>query len=127
MHRRYLLILMAILEGATGLLLLMSPPVLLVLLLGVTEPSPELAVLARVTGAALFGIGVGCWLGRSDQPGPAQRGLIAGVLVYGGVVAVLLAYAGLCLGFAGIALWPAVVLHAALAAWCAACLLTRPA
>ena len=44
------------------------------------------------------------------------------MLIYDGVVAVLLGYAGFVLGRVGIALWPAVVLHAALAVWCVVCL-----
>ena len=36
------------------------------------------------------------------------------MLIYSGAVALYLAYAGLALGFAGILLWPAVVLHAIL-------------
>jgi hypothetical protein len=127
MHRAHLLTVIALGEGGTGLVLLALPSVPLVLLLGVEEASAEVLFLARVTGAALLGIGVGCWLGRKDQSGPAQVGLIAGALVYGAAAAVLLAYAGLVLGLAGIALWPAVVLHAALAVWCVACLRAGPA
>jgi hypothetical protein len=121
-RRAYLLIATAVGEAATGLLLLVSPAFPLWLLVGVEHPSPETAVVARVAGAALLAIGVGCWLGRGDQPGPAQRGLIAGVLVYSTTVAVVLAYAGLSAGLVGIALWPAVGLHALLSVWCVICL-----
>jgi hypothetical protein len=41
---------------------------------------------------------------------------------YDVAAAVILAYAGLSLSFVGVALWPAVVLHAALAVWCVLCL-----
>ena len=40
------------------------------------------------------------------------------MLIYDVAAAALLAYAGLALSLVGIALWPAVVLHAALAVWC---------
>jgi hypothetical protein len=127
MHRSYFLIVMAFLEGGTGLLLLVLPSVPLVLLLGVDQAGPETILVGRVTGAALLAIAVACWLGRRDRLGPAQLGLLAGALVYGTGAAVLLAYAGLALGLAGVALWPAVVLHAALALWCGACLRAGPA
>ena len=119
------LIVTAFVEVGTGLLLLIVPAVPLSLLLGVTEAVPETLFVGRVAGAALLAIGVACWLARSDRYGPAQHGLLIGVLIYDAAAAVLLAYAALGLSLVGIALWPAVVLHAALAGWCAACLWTK--
>jgi multisubunit Na+/H+ antiporter MnhF subunit len=48
----------------------------------------------------------------------------SGVL-HGRIVAALLAYAGLVLRMVGLALWPAAVLHVALALWCLACLAVK--
>jgi hypothetical protein len=48
--------------------------------------------------------------------------LLTSVLIYDVAAAVILAYTGLFVNIVGIALWPAVVLHAALAIWCVACL-----
>jgi len=118
MHRTLLLIFTACGETATGLSLLAFPAIPLKLLIGVEQASLETIFVARVAGAALLAIGVGCWLGRSDQLGQAQRGLIAGVLVYSAVVAGLLVYAGLFLNLVGIALWPAVTVHAVLFIGC---------
>jgi hypothetical protein len=122
MHRRYLLITTALLEATTGLLLLFLPSIPLALLLGVDRAVPEAIVIARIAGAALLAIGVACGLARSDRPGPAAQGLLVGVLIYDAAAAGLLAYAGFVLSMAGIALWPAVGLHAALAGWCLGCL-----
>jgi hypothetical protein len=108
----------AIGEAGTGLLLLVSPSVLIALLLGVDQASQEAAICARIAGAALLAIGVACWLGRSDERSAAQHGLLVGVLIYDVSASALLAYAGLALSMVGLALWPAVVLHAALALWC---------
>ena len=47
------------------------------------------------------------WLGVSCWPGPP----LAGMLIYGAGVAVLLAYLALVEGMTGLFLWPAVVLH----------------
>jgi hypothetical protein len=116
------LIVTALGEAGTGLLLLVLPSGPLALLLGVEDASRELIFVARLLGAALLAIGLACWLGRSDGLGPAQRGLIAGAFTYDATVAALLAHAGLFLNLVGIALWPAVVLHAVLAVWCVVCL-----
>jgi hypothetical protein len=47
--------------------------------------------------------------------------VLAGVLIYNVLAALLLAFAGAGLTMAGVALWPAVLYHAVLAAWCVAC------
>jgi hypothetical protein len=122
MHRAYLLIVTGVGEAGTGLLLLILPSVPLALLLGVEDAARESIFVARLFGAALLAIGVACWLGRSDTSSRAQLGLIGGVLVYDAAAAMLLAYARLYLSLAGIALWPAVVVHVVLAAWCVVCL-----
>jgi hypothetical protein len=117
----------AIGEGVTGLLLLVLPSVLIALLLGVDHDSPEATVCARVAGAALLAIGVACWVGRSDKQSAAQHGLLIGVLLYDVAAAAVLTYAGLGLHMVGLALWPAVVVHAALAIWCGICLAVQQA
>jgi hypothetical protein len=43
-------------------------------------------------------------------------------LIYDVAAAVILAYTGWFLNLVGILLWPAVLLHAALAVWCGVCL-----
>jgi hypothetical protein len=121
----YLLLATAIGEGGIGLLLLIWPPLPLVLLLGVEQVSPEALVTARIAGAALLAIGVACWLARNDAAGHSQRGLLLSVLIYDVGAAGVLAYAGWFLHLAGVALWPGVVLHAALAVWCGASLWVR--
>jgi hypothetical protein len=126
MHRAYLLLLTALFEAGTGVGLLVLPSVPLALLLGVSVTAPEALLIGRVAGAALIAIGVACGLGRGDKGGAAQLGLLTGVLIYDTAAAALLAYAGLVLSMAGIALWPAAVLHTALAVWCVACLWTEP-
>jgi hypothetical protein len=120
-HRKYLLIVTALGEGATGVALLAAPAVVFVLLLGVESAAPESLVVSRVAGGSLGAIGVACWLARNDR-GRAQLGVLTSVLVYDVVATAVLAHAGLSLGMAGVALWPAVALHTALAAWSILCL-----
>ena len=124
MHRSYFLITTALGEGGAGLLLLVVPSVAQSLLLGVDQATRETTFFARIAGAALLAIGVACWCGRSDKHRSAQWGLLASVLVYDVAAAVILAYAGF-LGLVGIALWPAVFVHSALAVWCIACLWSK--
>jgi len=97
------LVLAAVGEIATGVALLLVPSLAGQLLLGV-ELAGVAIPIARVTGIALIGLGIACW------PGPP----LAGMLAYGGAVAVYLAYLGIAGGFAGVLLWPAVVAHAIL-------------
>ena len=111
----------AIIEGATGVVLIVMPIVVVRLLLG-AEISGASIALGRVAGAALFALGVACWLARYDSQSCAARGLVSGMFLYNFCAAVILGAAGIGSGFIGIALWPAVVLHAAMAIWCVACL-----
>jgi hypothetical protein len=99
------LILAALGEAGTGVALLIVPSLVGRLLFG--EELTGVAIpLARVTGIALIALGVACW------PGPARMGM----LTYGAVVALYLAYVGFAGNLVGILLWPAVVLHLVLTA-----------
>jgi hypothetical protein len=122
MLRVYLLIATALVEVGIGLLLLLFPSAPIALLLGVDQAAPEAIFIARVAGAALLSLGAACWLARKDQQSRAATGLIAAMLLYDAAVVALLAFAGIGYGLDGIGLWPAVVLHTAMAVWCLACL-----
>jgi len=102
------------------------PSLVVSLLLGTSLDAPAALVVARVGGAALLAIGVACWLARNDQQSRAATGLVAALLLYNIAAVAVLIYAGTGLSLSGIGLWPAVVLHAALAIWCVACLRLKP-
>jgi len=124
MMKRFLT-LTAIIEAATGLALIAVPAIIVRLLLG-TEISGASIPLGRVAGAALLALGVACWLARDDRQSRTARGLVVAMLMYNIVATAVLAFAGIGLGLRGVALWPAVVLHAAMAVWCVACLRRGP-
>ena len=121
-----LLTLTAIIEAVTGLALMVVPSVVVRLLLGSELDTSATVTLGRVAGAALLALGVACWLARADTQSRAARGLVAAMLFYNFAVAALLAFAHIGLGLHGVALWPAVVLHAVMAVWCIACLRRSP-
>ncbi|MDH6232183.1 hypothetical protein M2281_002781 [Mesorhizobium soli] len=93
----------AAVEVATGLALVIVPSIVVQLLLGHELDGVAIPV-ARVAGIALIALGVACW------PGPP----IVGMLTYGIVVTLYLAYLGILGGLGGVLLWPAVAFHAAL-------------
>jgi hypothetical protein len=98
------LTLAAVVEVATGLALIIVPSLVGRLLLGAELAGVSIPV-ARVLGIALLALGMCCWPGSTS---------LCGMLTYGALVTVYLAYLGLVGGFTGILLWPAVVLHAIL-------------
>ena len=119
---KLLLTIMAIIEGATGVALLVLPTMVARLLLDASLDTAASLTVARVAGAALLSLAVACWLARNDEQSRAAKGLVAAMLLYNiGAVAVL-AFAGISLRLIGVALWPAVVLHALTAVWCLSCL-----
>jgi hypothetical protein len=77
------LILAATCEVATGLALLIVPSFVVQLLLG-AEPTKVAVPIARVAGIALIALGIACWPGSP----------LAGMLIYGALVALYLAYLG---------------------------------
>ena len=120
-----LLIVTAVIESGAGLGLAVAPSVLVSLLLGASVDAPGGATVARIGGAALLALGVACWLARADGRSRAASGLVAAMLFYNTAAVAVLIHAGTGVRLSGIGLWPAAVLHAAMAAWCMACLLRR--
>ena len=112
----------AVIEAVTGLALVLSPSIPTSLLLGVSLDTPGGLVVGRVAGAALLALATACWPARNDPQSRATTGLIVALLLYNVAAVMVLVHAGTSLGLSGIALWPTVGLHAALAVWCIACL-----
>jgi len=123
---RKLLIVTASAETGIGVLLLFAPSPIARLLLGAALNGPAAEIVGRIAGAALLSLGGACWLARDDRSSRALRGLVAAMLLYNTAAIAVLFYAGAGLKLVGVLLWPAAVLHAALAVWCVACLRSGP-
>jgi len=82
MVARELLIVTALVEMPIGLMLLLSPGLVVPFLLGTSLGAPAALVVARIAGAALLSLGGACWLARDDGPSRAGRGLVAAMLLY---------------------------------------------
>jgi hypothetical protein len=108
----------AVIELGAGCALLCFPQVSVALLFGAPLESAAALNVARLGGCALLTLGVACWLARGDSQSRAAKGLIAAMALYNLGAAVILATAGVRSKLIGIILWGAVVLHAAMAAWC---------
>ena len=106
-------------------MLVAIPSVLATLLLGAQLDTPVGLTVARVGGVALLTIGTACWLARLDSHSRVARGLAGAMMIYNASSIAILVYAGLVLRLLGIGLWPVVVVHAAMTAWCIASLLGR--
>src|SRR4051812_37217010 len=88
-----LLALSAIIEGPTGLGLMVVPPVVVRLLLGSPLDTSAARTLGRVAGAGLLALGVACWLARDDAQSQAARGLVVAMLIYNVATVAVLTYA----------------------------------
>jgi hypothetical protein len=91
----------AVVEVATGMALLIVPSLVGRLLFG-AEFTGVANPAARVTGIALLALGVGCWPGSTA---------LCGMLTYGALATLYLAYLGVIGEWVGPLLWPTVVLH----------------
>ena len=116
---KLLLTLTAVLEAATGLALLVVPALVGRLLLG-ADLSGVAVVVGRVAGIALLSLGIACWPGR-DTTGNKSPALW-GMLTYNALATLIFFYLILGGQFVGPLLWPAAILHGALAVLCIACL-----
>ena len=118
---KLLLKLTAFIEAATGLGLIAVPAFVVQLLLG-SELLGAGIPLGRLAGVALLALGIVCWLTSSDTQSCAARGIVTAMALYNIGAVLVLGAAGVQSQTVGIGLWPAVMLHAAMAAWCIACL-----
>jgi hypothetical protein len=124
---RKLLIITAVIEAGAGVALVCCPSPVVALLLGSGLDTPAAAAVARLAGAALFALGITCWLAQYDAKSSAARGLVSAMTLYNSGAVVILGAAAARSQAVGLAFWPAIVLHAAMTVWCITCLVRKPA
>src|SRR5215469_9131428 len=105
---RTLLKIAAIAEAATGVALVAYPPIV-VRLLFASDISGAFLIISRIAGISLIALGLSCW------PGDSTVRAFYGMLTYNALATLYLTVVGLG-GQAGIMLWPAVAVHAAILA-----------
>jgi hypothetical protein len=115
---KILLIVCALVEAAAGLALLIMPAAAASLLLGAPLDTATGVVAGRIAGAGLLSFAIVCWQVRSGERGGVATGAVSAMLVYNAAAAAILVYTGVRLKLQSTLLWPAIVLHWFLAAWC---------
>jgi hypothetical protein len=120
---RYLLIAMGVVELFTGLGLIAVPSLVSSLLLGAALEGEVVLIIAHICGAGLLALGIACLLASGDAASRAAVGLVVAMVFYNTIATGVLWHALMGLKMTGILLWPAVLAHAALLAWCIASLL----
>ena len=103
-----LLAIAAVGEAATGLVVLVDPPIVVKLLFG-AEIAGAGTVMSRIAGISLIALGLACWPG-------AKAPAICGMLTYSTLATLYLAGLAIVGEWSGTLLWPAVVVHVILTA-----------
>lgn len=117
---KILLIVTALFEGLVGVGLFLMPVLVVSTLLNTPLDTPGGLVAARLAGAAIIALAICCWQARDSQLTQAALGIVAALLFYNIAAAGVLAYGGVRLGLQSVFIWPTIVVHSALAIWCAA-------
>jgi len=124
---RILLRLTAVIEAPAAADFLIAPSLAFAILFGTPPDLPNGLVAARIVGAPLLSLSVACWYAGNDREGSTAAGVVTAMLLYDVVATIIILYARVALGLAGIGLWPAVLAHLALGGWCVAELQQREA
>ena len=102
-----ILMLAALAEAGTGMILLAYPPIVVRLLFD-AEIVGAGVVMSRLAGIALIGLGAACW------PGSETRRAFFGMVTYSVLAMLYLIYIGVRGEWVGRLLWPGVIVHAIL-------------
>jgi hypothetical protein len=114
---KYLLISTAVIEAGTGIVLVVTPALVVHLLLG-SAIAGAAVPLGRIAGVALLALGVACGIASGEAHSRAAKGLASAMVIYNIGTVVVLGAAGIQSQAAGIFLWLAVALHASMSIWC---------
>lgn len=112
MTLRRILAFCAVVEIGTGIALMIAPAMVAELLVR-AEITDLAMLLGRCMGIALLALGLACWpeRQRAELGSAAPRAMFT----YSALIALFLGYVGAVLRLGGPLLWPAVLLHGAVA------------
>src|SRR5574341_2571177 len=113
-----LLTITAVLEVGAGIVFLAIPSLVTGQLFGSSLETAAGLTLTRIAGVLLLSLGIACWLVHYDSKSRAARGLVGTLAFYNTAIIAVLMYANIGLGLRSSGLWPAVLIHAAMAVWC---------
>lgn len=102
---RQLLYISAVAEAVTGVVALVSPPVVVWLLWAIPLTVGGVLV-GRIAGIALVSLAIACWPLRNTDAAQVRA-----LTVYNGFVGIFLLIIGIRTPFVGVLLWPAAVFH----------------
>ena len=112
MVQRFVVMTAAWLEVVAGATLLTVPGVAARLLFA-AQPGSVGITFGRCAGVGILALGIACLPSKATG---SRRGAVFGLLVYNVGIAILFAWAGVATTLRGVLIWPAVVLHAFIAA-----------
>ena len=112
MVQRYIVKAAACLEIVVGAIFIIAPNVPCALLFG-ANPDNIGSPLARWVGVSLLALGIAC---LPPKAGQSHRRAVLGLFVFNAGVTILFAWVGAVATVHGFLLWPAVILHAVIAA-----------
>ena len=115
---KLLLVIATVIEAGAGLALLLIPTVAVTALLGAPLDTATGLAAARIAGVALVALAIACWQARNGERGSPATGVVEAMSFYNFAAAVVLVYAGIRLDLRSALLWPAIILHLGLGAWC---------
>jgi hypothetical protein len=112
-----LLVVSAAIELGAGLTLLVAPVLVIRLLFGRAVDVFPAVGIARVAGVALLSLAAACWWARHEDRSATASALVGAMLIYNSAVVTLVIVGAL--GGLGPLQWALVIVHGALAIWCA--------
>jgi hypothetical protein len=112
----------AILEGLTGIMIIAIPKSIILFLLGKPADGPGGTITAMLAGAAIFSLGILCWLLRESA---SAYQAVKGMLVYNCAIIAVAVYGVVGFGLQGPGLWLIILAHSVLFIWGAVTLYAR--
>ena len=103
----------AILEGATGIALILTPQFIVQLLLSTPLDGNGGIIATRVAGIAITSLALGCWFSRNEK----SSGILVSLLFYNFAIIAIFLDAFFVYSISGIFLWLVISAHIVFGVW----------